>query len=152
MEICTIGFTKHSAQSFFELLATEQVERVLDVRLKNASQLAGFAKRDDLRYLLTRLCDADYVHEPDLFAPTPEILKAYRAGELSWEDYEIQFTNLIAQRKLEDKLSPEMFSQRTALLCSEHTAERCHRRLIVEYLAQHWSGVTAIHLPRCSTT
>ena len=148
MEICTIGFTKHSAQSFFELLASEHVEQVLDVRLNNASQLAGFAKRDDLRYLLDRLCDADYLHEPDLLAPTPEMLKAYRAGEMTWDDYEIRFIDLITQRRLEDSLSPTIFTRRTALLCSEHTADHCHRRLIVDYLANHWPDITAVHLPR----
>ncbi|WP_420625656.1 DUF488 family protein [Candidatus Poriferisodalis sp.] len=118
------------------------------MRLSNSSQLAGFAKRDDLQYLLGRLCAADYLHEPRLLAPTPQMLKAYRAGELSWDDYEVQFIDLIARRKLEDELSPELFAPRTALLCSEHTAERCHRRLIVEYLGAHWPGITAVHLPR----
>lgn len=148
MEICTIGFTKHSAQSFFELLTSEGVEQVVDVRLNNTGQLAGFAKRDDLRYLLNRLCGAEYLHEPELLAPTSELLKAYRNDEVTWDDYEIRFLELMTHRRLEDKLSPEMFTPRTALLCSEHTAEHCHRRLIVDYLAIHWPGITALHLPR----
>lgn len=150
MEICTIGFTKHSAQSFFDLLTAERVVQVVDVRLNNASQLAGFAKREDLRYLLSRLCGAAYRHEPELLAPTSELLKAYRNKEMTWDNYELRFLELMAHRRLEDELSPDMFAPRTALLCSEHTAEQCHRRLIVEYLGQHWLDVAAIHLPRCS--
>ncbi len=148
MEICTVGFTKHNAQSFFELLTFENIEQVVDVRLNNTGQLAGFAKRDDLEYFLDRLCGARYRHEPELLAPTSGLFKAYRNNEMTWSDYESRFIDLMAERKIEDELSPEVFSQRTALLCSEHTAECCHRRLIVEYLSHHWSDVNAIHLPR----
>ena len=149
LEICTIGFTKpHSAASFFGALREEGVRRLLDVRLNNSSQLAGFAKRDDLEFFLKEICDAEYVHEPDLLAPTKALLRGYQNKELSWSEYEDRFLALMAQRRIEAKLSPDMFSKRTALLCSEHTAERCHRRLIVEYLDRHWGGVIAVHLPR----
>lgn len=149
LEICTIGFTKpHSAASFFGALKDEGVKRLLDVRLNNSSQLAGFAKRDDLEFFLKEICDAEYVHEPDLLAPTGELLKGYRNKELSWSEYEDRFLALMAQRSVEDRLSPDIFRKRTALLCSEHTAEHCHRRLIVEHLNRHWGGVTAVHLPR----
>ena len=149
LEICTIGFTKpHSAASFFGALREEGVRRLLDVRLNNSSQLAGFAKRDDLEFFLREICDAEYVHKPDLLAPTTELLKGYQNKELSWPEYEDRFLALMAQRRIEARLSPDMFSTRTALLCSEHTAERCHRRLIVDYLDRHWDGVVAVHLPR----
>ncbi|MCY3924877.1 MAG: DUF488 domain-containing protein [bacterium] len=149
LEICTIGFTKpHNAASFFGALREEGVKRLLDVRLNNSSQLAGFAKRDDLAFFLRVICGAEYVHEPDLLAPTQELLKGYQNKELSWSEYEEQFLALMACRRIETQLSPDMFGKRTALLCSEHTAERCHRRLVVEYLDRHWGGVVAIHLPR----
>ena len=149
LEVCTIGFTKpHSAESFFGALKEEGVRCLLDVRLNNSSQLAGFAKRDDLAFFLKEICDAEYVHEPDLLAPTNELLKGYQSKELGWSEYEDRFLALMAQRRIEARLSPDMFSKRTALLCSEHTAERCHRRLVVEYLDRHWGGVTAVHLPR----
>ena len=147
MEICTIGFTKHTAREFFGILRADNVERLIDVRLNNVSQLSGFAKRDDLRYFL-ELHGIDYVHEPRLLAPTDDLLKAYRKREITWNDYENRFFDLIAGRRIETELSPELFFPRSALLCSEHTAERCHRRLIVEHLSNHWPDVTALHLPQ----
>ena len=82
MEICTIGFTKHTAEGFFEMLHDEGVAQLINVRLNNVSQLSGFAKRDDLRYFLEHLCEVDYIHEPDLLAPTAELLKSYRNKEI----------------------------------------------------------------------
>lgn len=148
MEICTIGFTKHAAAGFFGLLIEEGVEQLVDVRLNNMGQLAGFAKRDDLRYFLTTLCDADYLHEPALLAPTRDLLSSYRNKELTWAEYARRFDDLLASRRIESELSPDLFRRRTALLCSEHTADRCHRRLVVEYLGRHWDDLTAVHLPR----
>ena len=153
MEICTIGFTKHTAESFFGLLMEEGVGRLIDVRLNNTGQLSGFAKRDDLKYFLGHLCHAEYLHEPDLLAPTEELLKGYKSKDLSWDEYETRFVDLMAHRRIEDKLSPDIFDVRTVLLCSEHTPDRCHRRLVIEYLGHHWGDVTPIHLPRtCSVT
>ena len=151
MEICTIGFTKHSAASFFDLLKAEGVRQLIDVRLNNTGQLAGFAKRDDLRYFLANLCGAEYRHEPEMLAPTSDLLKGYRDKELTWTEYAERFDEILAARNIESELSPELFRQRTALLCSEHTADRCHRRLVVEYLGRHWDDVTAVHLPRIKT-
>ncbi len=148
MEICTIGFTKHGAHSFFEILRAERVKRLVDVRLNNASQLAGFAKRGDLSYFLREICDADYLHQPELLAPTADLLKAYRNGEIIWEDYEARFFDLMAIRRIEEQLPQEIFEPRTVLLCSEHSPQRCHRRLVVEYLGAHWPDLTALHLPR----
>ena len=148
MEICTIGFTKHSAQNFFETLRDERVTRLVDVRLNNASQLAGFAKRDDLRYFLKEICDADYIHQPDLLAPTKQLLTGYRNGEITWDDYEARFVELMATRRIEQELSQEFFEPRTVLLCSEHSPQQCHRRLVLEYLSEYWSDLTALHLPR----
>ncbi len=147
MEICTIGFTKHSAREFFGILRDEGIERLIDVRLNNVSQLAGFAKRDDLRYFL-ELHGIGYTHESRLLAPTADLLKAYRNREITWDDYEDRFFDLMARRRIESELSPEFFLSRSVLLCSEHTAVQCHRRLIVEYLDAHWPDVRALHLPR----
>ena len=147
MEICTIGFTKHTAEGFFGALRDEGVARLIDVRLNNVSQLSGFAKRDDLRYFLEHLCEADYIHEPEL-APTAELLKSYRDQEIDWQEYELRFFDLIENRRIEEKLSPDFFEPRSVLLCSENTADHCHRRLVVEYLSQHWGDISAVHLPR----
>ena len=147
MEICTIGFTKHTAEGFFRTLREEDVARLIDVRLNNVSQLAGFAKRDDLRYFLEHLCGADYVHAPEL-APTAELLKSYRDGQIDWQEYESRFFELVEERRIEEKFSPDFFEPRSVLLCSENTADHCHRRLVVEYLSRHWDDVSAVHLPR----
>lgn len=145
MEIYTIGFTKHSAEEFFEKLKSAGVRRLLDVRLNNVSQLAGFAKRDDLRYFLDRICNAKYRHET-LLAPTQDLLDDYKKRKGKWSDYEVAFLDLMARRRIEDELPKELFEPATALLCSEHTADHCHRRLVVEYLDDRWGGVDAVHL------
>jgi uncharacterized protein (DUF488 family) len=145
MEIYSIGFTQKTAAQFFGVLKDAGVKRVVDVRLNNASQLAGFSKREDLRYFLQALCGADYVHEP-LLAPTQEMLDAYRKAKGSWEEYESSFLELIATRRIEEKLDREMFRVPTALLCSEPTADRCHRRLVLDYLREKWGDMEIQHL------
>lgn len=145
MEIYTIGFTKKSASSFFDALKARGVQRLVDVRVNNTSQLAGFAKRNDLAYFLRRIIGADYVHSP-LLAPTKELLKRYRAGEVTWDDYEVAFLDLMSRRRIETEIPSDLFSGRAALLCSEPTPDRCHRRLVVEYLDRHWGAVRAVHL------
>lgn len=146
MEIYTIGFTKKSAEQFFGALRQAGVKRLLDVRLNNVSQLAGFSKRDDLAYFLRELCQAEYRHEP-LLAPTQELLDEYRKTGSGWDRYEIGFLRLMSDRSVEERISPDLFSEPTALLCSEPTAQRCHRRLVVEYLNDRWSDVLQpVHL------
>ena len=120
------------------------IGRLLDVRLNNASRLAGFARRADLPYFLERLCDAEYVHEPRL-APTREILDAYRKGG-GWPNYERAFLDLLRERRVEETLDRDLFEVPTVLLCSEASAEHCHRRLVLEYLDREWKGVRAKHL------
>lgn len=146
MEIYSIGFTKTTAEHFFGRLSQNGVRRLLDVRLNPDSQLSGFAKRRDLPFLLDRLVGASYEHEP-LLAPTTELLAAYkRAGEMTWEEYERRFNAILTDRHVEYVLDPAAFEIPTALLCSEDTAEHCHRRLVIEHLARHWPDVTARHL------
>jgi uncharacterized protein (DUF488 family) len=122
------------------------IQRLLDVRLNNSNQLAGFSKRDDLEYFLRTICGADYMHEL-LLAPTQEMRDAYRNEGMGWENYAEAYRTLIAHRKIESRLSADDFSaQRTVLLCSEATAEHCHRRIAVEYLASKWKNVRPVHL------
>jgi hypothetical protein len=116
------------------------------VRLNNSSQLAGFAKRDDLSFFLEELCDAEYLHEP-LLAPTRDILDAYRKGREAWPAYERCFLELMRERRIEEALDRKFFEEApTALLCSEARPERCHRRLVLEYLDREWGGIRAVHL------
>lgn len=145
MEVYTIGFTQTRAAEFFGKLKQAGIRRLVDVRLNNVSQLAGFAKRDDLRYFLSEICEAEYVHEPQL-APSQEILDAYKKQKGSWEDFERGFLEVMADRQIEAAISPALFDVPTVLLCSEHTADRCHRRLILEYLNSKWGDVRAIHV------
>jgi uncharacterized protein (DUF488 family) len=145
VEICTIGFTQTTAEHFFSRLADASIERLLDVRLNNSSQLAGFAKAKDLPYFLRELLGATYEHQP-LLAPTPELLQTYKKQKGDWATYEQGFLALMEHRRIHEVLSPAEFEQRTALLCSEATAERCHRRLVCEFLVERWPGVAVRHL------
>jgi hypothetical protein len=120
------------------------IGRLLDVRLNNSSRLAGFARRADLPFFLERLCGAEYLHEPRL-APTREILDAYRNGG-GWLGYERAFLDLLRERRVEEMLDRDLFDIPTVLLCSEATAEHCHRRLVLEYLDRKWDGILAVHL------
>lgn len=136
--LSTIGFTQSSAERFFERLRAAGVKRVVDVRLHNSSQLAGFAKASDLAYLLKAVANIEYVHEP-MLAPTDEMLRAYKKEGGDWGDYEAKFVELMRRRKIETTLAPDLFDG-SCLLCSEATPHRCHRRLVCEYLNARWGG------------
>ena len=145
MKLYTVGFTQKSAERFFGLLAEHGVKQVVDIRLKPSGQLSGFAKQDDLAWFLDRLIGARYVHLPEL-APSAEIRDDYRQ-EHDWNRYAPRFEALMNARGIPDILDRALFTERVnCLLCSEPTAERCHRRLIAERLAKAWSGVEVIHL------
>ena len=144
MRVHTIGFTKKSASKFFGLLRDSGARRLVDVRLNNVSQLAGFAKRDDLEYFLHEICGIEYAHLPEL-APTREMLAAYRNGHKDWDTYERQFLALMDERRIADTVARSAIAD-SALLCSEATPEHCHRRLVAEYLDGQWGGVEIVHL------
>lgn len=144
MKVFTIGFTKSSAESFFTRLKKAGVKSVLDVRLNNVSQLAGFAKKDDLRYFLKAIAGIDYAHEPKL-APTQEMLDGYKKAGGDWADYEKRFLALMAERRIEESV-PRSSLDTACLLCSEDTPKQCHRRLVVEYLQQKWGDLEVAHL------
>ena len=145
VEITTIGFTQSSAEYFFERLTAAGVRRVLDVRLHNTSQLAGFAKAPDLAYFARVICDATYERDVRL-APGSEMLKAYRSGACTWEWYEAQFLELMQVRQVPGVLDPRSFIDRkTVLLCSEPGPEHCHRRLVAELFRDAW-GARVEHL------
>jgi uncharacterized protein (DUF488 family) len=145
MKLYTIGFTKKSAETFFTRLTNAGVRRLVDVRLNNISQLAGFTKKDDLRYFTKAICNIDYVHIPDL-APTKDILDAYKKQKGDWGLYERQFLDLMRSRHIEKKV-PRDIMDCACLLCSEETPHHCHRRLVAEYLKGHWPDVEIEHIP-----
>ena len=142
--IFTIGFTKKNASEFFSGLRDAGVRLLVDVRLNNASQLAGFTKKPDLEYFLEAIANIRYIHLPDL-APTKDLLNAYRKKEIDWEEYERRFSELMQERRIEKIVTPEQMNM-ACLLCSEPTADNCHRRLVAEYLRQKWGNVEVRHL------
>ncbi|MEN9520609.1 MAG: hypothetical protein RLZZ381_3197 [Cyanobacteriota bacterium] len=140
----TIGFTKKTAQDFFTLLAEAGVKRIIDTRLNNVSQLAGFAKRKDLEYFLKKIVNIEYIHILDL-APTQDILDKYRKKKGDWETYERSFLDLMKKRQIENKISPELLDG-GCLLCSEAKPHNCHRRLVAEYLNNKLGNINISHL------
>jgi uncharacterized protein (DUF488 family) len=145
MKLFTIGFTKKSAETFFTRLQEAGVRRIVDIRLNNSSQLAGFAKKSDLQYFAATICGAGYVHLPEL-APTQEILDAYKKKKGEWRDFEKDFLDLIQSRAIEETTPRELLDS-GCLLCSEEKPHHCHRRLVAEYLAERWGDVEIVHIP-----
>lgn len=144
IKIYTIGFTQTSAETFFGKLIKAGVKKIVDARLNNSSQLAGFAKKDDLRYFLKTIGNIDYIHMP-ILAPSEEILTDYKKNKGDWSTYEVKFLALMAERRIENVISHTELDQ-ACLLCSEHIPEHCHRRLVAEYLKRKWENVDIIHL------
>ena len=144
IKLYTIGFAGKSAESFFSLLKTNEVKKIVDTRINNVSQLAGYAKGTDLKFFAASIGNIDYEHNIDL-APTKELLSKFRNKELTWQEYEIHYLNLLDTRKISKKIKIDLLHQ-NCLLCSEHTPEKCHRRLLAEYLQQSRSDIEIIHL------
>lgn len=144
LTLFTIGFTKKNAHTFFSLLKQAGVKRIIDIRLNNESQLAGFTKKEDLKYFLGAIANIDYVHRPEL-APTKEILNDYKKKKITWLGYEQRFRELLSQRKPETLL---MLSEldKACLLCSEPKPDKCHRRLVAEYLKTKLGNIEIHHL------
>lgn len=144
VHLFTMGFTQKSAEQFFEILIKSGVKTVIDTRLNNVSQLAGFTKKNDLKYFLKQVAGIDYVHILDL-APTKDILDDYKKNKGDWGVYEHKFLKLISDRQIEKKVTPELLNQ-GCLLCSEAKPHNCHRRLVAEYLKNSWNNVNIQHL------
>ena len=143
IKLYTIGFTKKSAEKFFSLLCEAGIKRVIDVRFSNVSQLAGFTKKDDLRYFLRRICNIDYIHLPEL-APNKEIVDEFKKNKGDWSVYTTKFLSLLKERQVEQTLEKEILDE-GCLLCSEESPRNCHRRLIAEYLQDKWGNIEIRH-------
>jgi len=144
MKLFTIGFTQKSAEEFFTLLKKAGAHRIVDIRLNNTSQIAGFAKARDLEYFLRAINGIDYLHLPNL-APTQEILDGLKKNKGSWAEFESQFKELIVDRRIDETVA-EALRENDCLLCSEPTPEHCHRRLVAEYLQERLGNIEVIHL------
>jgi uncharacterized protein (DUF488 family) len=142
--IYTIGFAGKSAREFFTKLEDAGVKTVIDVRLNNTSQLAGFTKEQDLPYFLQEIAGIKYAHKPEL-APTKDILDAYKKKEIDWSEYERRFRQLLIERHIENAVTPQ-FVDKSCLLCSEPKPDKCHRRITAEYLRELWADVRIVHL------
>ena len=146
MIIFTIGFAQKSAEKFFQILKENNVECLIDVRLNNVSQLAGFTKSKDLQYFLKTIVDADYIHNIK-YAPTKDILDDYKKNKISWLEYEIKYRKLIESRKIEQIFKNDIKNyNNVCLLCSEPLPQNCHRRLLDEYLKKQFNKVEVKHL------
>lgn len=135
MTIYTIGFARKSAQEFFETLRRSGAKRLLDIRLHNTSQLAGFTKRKDLQYFLQQIVGMEYCEVP-LLAPEDRFLKEYRKTK-DWAQFEQRYLELLKERQVERQIERGLFEGGAVLLCSEAKPERCHRRIAAEYLIRH---------------
>lgn len=145
MKLFTIGFTKKSAETFFTRIKGAGVKKLIDVRLNNVSQLAGFTKKADLNFFTKEICHIDYLHMTQL-APTQDILTAYKTNKGDWGIYERQFLKLMEERKIEETIPLEKLDG-GCLLCSEEKPHHCHRRLVAEYLRGKWENVEIEHIP-----
>jgi uncharacterized protein (DUF488 family) len=143
-KIYTIGFTEKSAESFFTLLKSNSIKKLIDVRLNNASQLAAFSKKNDLKYFLKELIACDYIYRSD-FAPSDDILKDYKSKKINWKEYADKYIKLLDSRNILSTTSKAEIVN-SVLLCSENEPEYCHRRLLAEYFKTKWSDIEIIHL------
>ena len=144
IKLYTIGFTGKPAEKFFNLVINAGVKKIVDTRINNVSQLAGFAKGADLKFFAKEIGNIAYEHNVD-FAPTKELLTRYRNKKMTWQEYEIAYLNLLDMRKIASKTDIEKLHE-NCLLCSEHTPEKCHRRLLAEYLKHVKKDIEIIHL------
>ena len=145
--VYTIGFTQKSAKEFFEALKHRFVEALIDTRINNVSQLAGFTKSDDLKYFLKEIGDIDYIYRPD-FAPTKELLKDWRDKKISWEEYEDRYLAVQESRGTYKKFLDDFSKYKSVcILCSEATPEHCHRRLLAERLEKEFpDDIKVVHI------
>jgi uncharacterized protein (DUF488 family) len=144
MKLYTIGYSGKNADKFFQSISRKNIKKVLDIRLYNTSQLAGFSKRDDLKFFLESICNCEYRHLK-ILAPSPELLKNYKDKKVSWEEYEIEYNQYLASLRFNDFISRKELDS-GCFLCAEPTAEKCHRRLVAEYIQSHMDNVEIIHL------
>jgi len=143
-KLYTIGFTGKSAETFFELLIKAGVTKIIDTRINNVSQLAGFAKGSDLKYFCRQIGNIDYEHNVD-YAPTKELLSAYRDKEITWPEYEVKYLSLLKERDILSTTKVKSLHQ-ACLLCSEHEPDQCHRKLLADYLQKAHTSLEIIHL------
>jgi len=145
-KILTIGFTKKTAQEFFELLMVNNVEMILDIRLNNTSQLAIFAKYPDIEYFLKVICNIAYIHDTR-FSPTIETLKRYKKKEITWDEYIREFNQTMKKRNIIEYIKTNYsIDKKICLLCSEEESKHCHRSLVANMFSQTFNELKITHI------
>ncbi len=144
MNLFTIGFSKKNAKEFFDLLINNNIERLIDIRLNNKSQLAGFTKASDLQYFLKAIVNIEYLYM-SIFAPTKELLNDYRKKKINWDQYKVEYLEILKNRNILKELDISIFNN-ACLLCSEAIPDKCHRKLLAEFLTKHYPDIKIIHL------
>ena len=145
-KVCTIGFTKKTAKQFFSILTKNNIDAVVDIRLNNSSQLAGFSKYPDIEFFLEKICNTGYKHDLH-FAPKDSTLTRYKKKQISWDEYEKEFAQTMMERKITEYIKANYSSEGSiCLLCSEPTPENCHRRLVANYFKEIFHEVQILHL------
>jgi uncharacterized protein (DUF488 family) len=143
MNIYTIGYTPKTAEQFFELIKKNNIKLLLDIRLNNKSQIAGFTKRENLPYFLWELCQCKYEHCLE-FTPNEEM---YNEKKISWERYTRDYIILIESRGTYKNFIDRFADyENICLLCSESTPDRYHRRLLAEMIIQNNPDTILTHL------
>ena len=144
MQIFTIGYTKKSAREFFGLIKANEIDVLVDVRLYNNTQLAGFSKSRDLEFFLAALCGCGYVWAKQ-FAPSPALFNDYKSGQIDWAACEAVYRDFLNAHTGLDFFRLYR-NKRICLLCAEETPECCHRRLLAEKIADEYDGTEITHL------
>lgn len=146
LSLHTIGFTQKTAEQFFGMIRDADVDRIIDVRLKSDSQIAGFAKSPNLQFFAKELCGIDYHHLPFLAPSTPLFTSYKKEKTMGWPDFRDRFLDLMDERHVEEKVSRDLLDG-ACLLCSEHEPHECHRTLVAEYLRGRWNvAICLVHL------
>ena len=139
----TIGFSGKDARTFFTTLKQNNISLLVDIRLNNVSQLAGYTKKNDLEFFLREICNIDYSHEIS-FAPTKEILDNYKNKVITWEQYKEEYISLMEYRKILNNNSLNL--DKACLLCSEKTHEQCHRSLLANIFIKNEIIDNVVHI------
>ncbi len=135
--IFTIGFTKKSAEQFFDILQKNEIDLIADVRLNNKGQLAGFTKERDFKYFLS-LFKIDFIHLIN-FAPTKGLRNSYHS-DWNYEIYKNNYIKLLNSRDAVTNLVKlNLPYNNICLLCSEPEADKCHRSVAAEEISKKLS-------------
>ena len=138
-DLYTIGFTKKTAEQFYNLIRNNGITTIIDVRLNNTSQLASFSKYPDIVFFLHEICNCKYISER-FFSPEEKTLKDYKNNAITWEEYVIQFNETLERRCIKDFISRNyskiVQNEKICFLCSEDLPNMCHRKIIADIFAE----------------